>query len=166
MKPTTPLLLLSLGATALARTHDNSTTTTDTTTTSGGGGGGWRSWDDCKKLEKLREKVALGVNATTTADSEGGEKEGRRVKWAEKLAKLEANETLVAECAAKAGGGSVASGAGVASPTGSSGGSAEATGSTKPPSDSTIISGVSGALEPVGNMFGMLGVVLFGALLL
>lgn len=37
---------------------------------------------------------------------------------------------------------------------------------TKPPSDTTIISGVGGVLEPVGKTVGLLGVVLFGALLL
>lgn len=161
MKPTTPLLLLSLGATStLARNH-NSTDTPPTSqchrlarltslaalasdpaalaaksqgdparaeelqakaaaaapelaalrgnetfvamcasqvnsTTTGGGWGG--DWDDCKKLEKLRERVKLGVNATTTEGM-------REAKWVEKLKVLEGNETLVAECAAKTGGG-------------------------------------------------------------
>lgn len=171
MKPTTPLLLLSLGATStLARNHNNTSPSSQchrlarltslaalasdpaalaaksqgdptraeelqakaaaaapelaalrgnetfvamcasqvngTTTT----GGGWSGdWDDCKKLEKLREKVKLGVNATTTTTEGEGMRGG--AKWAEKLKKLEGNETLVAECAAKAGGGG-ASGAG------------------------------------------------------
>lgn len=74
-----------------------------------GTGGGWGGdWDDCKKLEKLREKVKLGVNATTTTEGIRG------AKWAEKLKVLEGNETLVAECAAKSGGeeGSASGGAG------------------------------------------------------
>lgn len=73
----------------------------NSTTAAGGGWGGDR--DDCKKLEKLREKVKLGVNATTTTTEGEGMRGG--AKWAEKLKKLEGNETLVAECAAKAGGG-------------------------------------------------------------
>jgi len=53
----------------------------------------------------------------------------------------------------------------VASPTGSSG-SAESTGSIEPgKTPNTIVSGVSG-LEPIGNTLGLLGIVLFGALLL
>lgn len=173
MKPTTPLLLLSLGATTtLARSHNNTDTSpssqchrlarltslaalasdpaalaaksqgdparaeelqvkaaaaapelaalrgnetfvamcasqVNSTTTAGAEGGWGGGWDDCKKLEKLREKVRLGVNATTT-----GEEGMRGAKWAEKLKMLEGNETLVAECAAKSGGGSGSGGAG------------------------------------------------------
>lgn len=73
-------------------------------------------------------------------------------------------------CEDRLGVGWVANRSTVASPTTGGSGSAESTGSTgsttKPPSDTTIISGVSGALEPVGKTVGLLGVVLFGALLL
>lgn len=174
MKPTTPLLLLSLGATTtLARNHNNTDTSPTSQchrlarltslaalasdpaalaaaakspsdaeelqakaaaaapelaalrgnetfvamcaaqvngTTAGTGGGWGGDWDDCKKLEKLREKVMLGVNATTA--TEGAEGGMRGAKWAAKLKTLEGNGTLVAECAAKSGGGSGSGGAG------------------------------------------------------